>query len=811
MLMMTAEETVRGMALEDKIALCSGANFWKTKKFPEYGIPELFMCDGSHGLRKQETGGGDMLGVHESRPAVCYPSEVTMSCSWDEELLGEIGRMIGREALYQEVGMVLGPGANLKRNPLCGRNFEYFSEDPLLSGKLAAAYIRGMESCGISCCLKHFAANSQEKCRFNSDSVMDERTLREMYLSAFETAVREGGPSAVMCAYPKLNGVHCSDSRMLLTDILRNEWGFSGTVVTDWGAMNDRIRAFEAGCDLNMPGGSAFMEKQAFLAVKSGELDERHVEESAQRIVRLVTRSKKSVDENTEDFDTFPAHALARRAAAEGAVLLKNADRLLPLSENTEIAVIGYMAKHMRYGGSGSSHVTPYTVSQPVASFMSSVYAEGCDSKGNTDAQRLREVSGAAAGADSVLVFCGLPDSSESEGFDRSDMKLPQGQLDMIEAACEANPNTVVILFAGGAVECPFMDSAAAVLYMGLPGQAGGEAAADIIYGRTVPSGKLAETWPVRYADCPSSGYYVKEKDALYLEGIYVGYRYYDKAEVEPRFPFGFGLSYTEFDYTDLERDGDEISFTVRNAGDFDGAEIAQIYVENPQNGIHRPKKELAAFRRVFLKKGESARITVTLSDRNFSVWDGGFVPVRGEYRVLVGGSSRDLPLAASFFRDGAEPEIPEYQNGSWYEDLSGAPRLGDLEAATGRKYEPAVPRRGSYTMDNTVDEMRRHSLVMRLFAFFTRQFIKRGVSRRERKDKSNPVIRMQTASCLDSPLRSMQITGGIRDGIMQGLLEMANGHPLRGIIKMIRGDTETKKRLKTVKRHDSSKAKDHE
>ena len=810
MLMRTAEDTVRGMTLEEKIALCSGANFWKTKGFPEYGIPDMFMCDGSHGLRKQETGGGDMLGVHESRPAVCYPSEVTMSCSWDEKLLEEIGRMIGEEALYQGVGMVLGPGANLKRNPLCGRNFEYFSEDPLLSGKLAAAYIRGMESCGISCCLKHFAANSQEKYRFNSDSVMDERTLREMYLTAFETAVKEGGPSAVMCAYPKLNGVHCSDSRMLLTDILRDEWGFSGTVVTDWGAMNDRIRAFEAGCDLNMPGGSAFMEKQAQLAVRSGELDERCVDASAERIIRLVTRSDRSIGEYTEDFDAAAAHALARRAAVSGAVLLKN-DGLLPMDESAEIAVIGYMARHMRYGGSGSSHVNPYTVSQPVSSFRSSVYAEGCDSKGNTDAQRLREVAGAATGADAVLVFCGLPDSSESEGFDRSDMKLPQGQLDMIEAACEANPNTVVILFAGGALECPFMDSAAAVLYMGLPGQAGGEAAADLIYGRAVPSGKLTETWPFEYADCASSECYGDGRDALYLEGIYVGYRYYDRAGVGPRFPFGFGLSYTEFEYSDLERDGDSFSFTVRNTGDFDGAETAQIYVENPHGGIHRPVRELAAFRKVFLKRGESARITIELTDRNFSVWDGGFVPVRGDYRVLVGGSSRDLPLSAEFFRDGKEPKIPEYQECSWYADLKGKPKLGDLETATGRKYEPVVPKRGSFTMDNTAEEMRRHSLVMRLFAFFTREVVKRGVSRRERKDKFNPVIRMQTASCLDSPLRSMQITGGIRDGIMQGLLEMANGHPVRGILKMIRGDTETKKRLRAAKRRDNSKAKDHE
>ena len=473
---MNVEKILQQMTLEEKIALCSGENFWQTKTFAQYGIPALFMCDGPHGLRKQENE-ADMLGVHESREATCFPAEVTAAGNWDPELLEQIGAAIGEEAKDQGVGLVLGPGANLKRNPLCGRNFEYFSEDPYLAGKLAAGFIRGVEARGIGTSLKHFAVNSQEYRRFTSDSVLDERTLRELYLTAFEIAVKEGKPSTVMCAYPKLNGVHCSDNKDLLSGILRSEWGFDGMVVTDWGAMNDRLEGFRSGCDLNMPGGSAYMEKEALRAVKSGTLPASAVDDSARRVLKLALWAAETRKAPTA-CDYGAHHALALRAAEEGAVLLKNADGILPLRENAKIAVIGAMAKTMRYQGSGSSHINPTKLSQPLDFLHGAVYAPGCDDQGGATDALLAEARTVAENAEVAVVFAGLPGHYESEGFDRDSMEMPEGHLRMIEAVASANPRTVVVLLSGSAVECPWADGVKAILYMGLPGQAGGEAIA---------------------------------------------------------------------------------------------------------------------------------------------------------------------------------------------------------------------------------------------------------------------------------------------------------------------------------------------
>lgn len=559
---MNIEKIISRMSLEDKIALCSGENFWETKKYEKYGIPSLFMCDGPHGLRKQENV-ADMLGVNESRKATCFPAEVTTAGSWNPELLKKIGSAIGEEAKDQGVGLVLGPGANLKRNPLCGRNFEYFSEDPYLAGNMAAGFINGVESQGIASSLKHYAVNSQEKSRFNSDSVIDDRSLRELYLSAFEIAVKEGKPSTVMCAYPKLNGVHCSDNKELLTDILRSEWGFEGMVITDWGAMNDRIEGFRAGCDLNMPGGSDYMEKEVLQAVRKGILPENCVNDSARRVLKMVFRAaetlKKGADCNYEEH-----HALAKYAAAEGTVLLKNENGILPLKKDTRIAVIGAMAKNLRYQGAGSSHINPTKLSQPIDFLPDASYAQGCDDRGNTTPKLLKEAKEVARNAETAVVFAGLPDQCESEGFDRDNMKMTEGHLQMIDAVADVNSNIIVVLLCGGAVECPWADRVKGIIYMGLPGQAGGEAVADILYGRVNPGGKLAESWPYTYDDVPSSAIYGKTVDALYQEGIYVGYRYYDKSGIAVRWPFGYGLSYTNFTYSELTVDGNMVSVTVK-------------------------------------------------------------------------------------------------------------------------------------------------------------------------------------------------------------------------------------------------------
>ena len=775
---MDIEKILKQMTLEDKIALCSGENFWETKKYEKYGIPSLFMCDGPHGLRKQEDV-ADMLGVNESRKATCFPAEVTTAGSWDPELLTAIGSAIGQEAREQGVGLVLGPGANLKRNPLCGRNFEYFSEDPYLAGKLAAGFIRGAEAQGIGTSLKHFAVNSQEKSRFTSDSVLDERTLRELYLTAFEIAVKEGKPSTVMCAYPKLNGVHCSDSKKLLTDILRTEWGFGGMVVTDWGAMNDRIEGFRAGCDLNMPGGSDYMEKEVLQAVRDGSLPERCVDDSARRVLELVFRAAETLKEKAEcDYDAH--HALAKRAATEGAVLLKNEGGILPLKQDGKIAVIGAMAKTMRYQGAGSSHINPTKLSQPLDFLPDALYASGCDERGDTTDALLAEAGKAVQQAEIAVVFAGLPDRCESEGFDREDMKLPEGHLRMIEAVARANPNTVVILLCGSVVECPWADRVKAILYMGLPGQAGGEAAADLLYGRVNPSGKLAESWPMAYGDVPSSEIYGKTADALYQEGIYVGYRCYDKAGVPVRWAFGYGLSYTTFAYSDLTAEGDRVSVSVKNTGRCAGAEVVQLYIGAPQDGLHRPLRELKGFQKVFLQPGESRTVTFSLTDRSFALWQDGWKIPGGTYTVCIGN------LTASIQKSGEALDVPAWQKESWYAHCSGKPNRADWEAMLGRKYTSPVLKKGSFTMDNTVMEMKDYSLIMKIMFKAVESTIAKGYG--GKRDYDNPNFRMQMASSAGAPIRSMMISGGMKGGVLPGMLEMANGHFFRGIRKMIKG-----------------------
>ena len=775
---MDIEKILQQMTLEDKIALCTGENFWETKKYEAYGIPSLFMCDGPHGLRKQENG-ADMLGVHQSRAATCFPAEVTTAGSWDPELLTAIGSAIGEEAREQGVGLVLGPGANLKRNPLCGRNFEYFSEDPYLAGKLAAGFIRGAESQGVGTSLKHFAVNSQEKSRFTSDSVLDERTLRELYLTAFEIAVKEGKPSTVMCAYPKLNGVHCSDNKRLLTDILRTEWGFGGMVVTDWGAMNDRIEGFRAGCDLNMPGGSDYMEKEVLQTVRDGTLPERCVDDSARRVLELVFRAAETLKEKAEcDYDAH--HALAKRAAAEGAVLLKNQGCILPLKQDAKIAVIGAMARTMRYQGAGSSHINPTKLSQPLDFLPDALYASGCDERGDTTDALLAEAGKAARQAEIAVVFAGLPDRCESEGFDREDMKLPEGHLRMIEAVARANPNTVVVLLCGSVVECPWEDQVKGILYMGLPGQAGGEAVADLLYGRVNPSGKLAESWPMAYGDVPSSEIYGKTADALYQEGIYVGYRCYDKAGVPVRWPFGYGLSYTAFAYSGLTAEGDRVSVTVKNTGTCAGAEVVQLYIGAPQDGLHRPLRELKGFQKVFLQPGESRTVTFSLTDRSFALWQDGWKIPGGTYTVCIGN------LTASIQKPGEPLPIPAWQKESWYAHCSGKPNRADWEAVLRHRYTPPVLKKGSFTMDNTVMEMKDHSLIMKIMFRAVEATIAKGFD--GKKDYENPEFRMLMNSSAGSPLRSMQISGGMKGGVLPGMLEMANGHFFRGIRKMIKG-----------------------
>ena len=774
------EKILSQMTLEDKIALCEGANFWETKTFEKYAIPTMFVCDGPNGLRKQDvTAGTDMLGVNNSRPATCFPAAVTTANSWDTELLESVGKAIAYEAKDQRVGVVLGPGCNIKRNPLCGRNFEYFSEDPYLSGKLAAGFIRGVESQGIGTSLKHFAANSQEESRFTSDSVMDERTLRELYLTGFEIAVKEGKPATVMCSYNKLGGIHASDHKQLLTDILRTQWGFDGMVVSDWGAMNDRIEAFKAGCDLNMPGGSDYMTKECRQAVLDGVLSENDIDESVRRILKQVFHATDILKEPYEcDYDAN--HAIARRAAEQGAVLLKNEDALLPLNRDAKVAVIGAMAQNMRFQGAGSSHVNASKLDRPSDFFNNVVYAQGCDERGDTTDAMLKEAVAAAQSAQVAVVFAGLPARYESEGFDRADMKMPEGHDRMIRAVAAINPNTVVVLLCGSAVECPWADQVKAVLYMGLPGEAGGEAIANLLYGRANPSGKLAESWPYAYEDVPSAEIFSKTGDALYLEGIYAGYRYYDKANVAVRWPFGYGLSYTTFRYRDLVVENDLVKVTVSNTGKYPGGEVVQLYVAAPQDSIHRPVRELKGFEKVFLQPGQSKEVTFVLDERSFAIWQDGWKVPAGTYTIQVADLTEQIPVS------GVCVEIPLWQRDSWYETCKGKPSYEEWEAMLGRTYTPPILEKGKFTMDNTVMEMKDHSLVMKIMFKTTEMVIAKGTG--GKVDYDNPEFRMMINASAGGPLRSMQISGGIKGGVIPGMLEMANGHFFKGLWKMIAG-----------------------
>ena len=769
------------MTLEDKIALCNGADFWHSKAMDRYGIPSFMMSDGPHGLRTQK-GESDMLGVNNSEPATCFPTAVTSGASWDRELLEAEGRAIGEECLSLGADVVLGPGVNIKRDPRCGRNFEYFSEDPYVAGQMGTAWVKGAQSTGAGTSLKHFAANNQEYKRFNGNSQVDERTLREIYLTAFETVVKEAQPATVMCAYNMINGEHCSDSRKLLTDILRSEWGFEGLVVTDWGALCDRVKAMEAGCDLSMPGGSNYMEDRVAEAVRSGKLPESAVDSCAARVIQLALRSaelKKDLP-----FDTEAHDAIAQKVAEGGAVLLKNENDILPLRPE-DIVLIGDMAKNMRYQGSGSSHINPTRLTALTDAMPEVPFVACCDSRGEVTDAGLAEAAEAARKAKTAVVCAGLPDIYESEGFDREDLRLPEGHVRMIEAVAAANPDTVVVLFCGAVVELRWLDRVRAVLYMGLPGQAGGKAAAALLTGKVNPSGKLTESWPLRLEDVPSFENFGR-KYVPYGEGLYVGYRCYGKAGVDVRFPFGYGLSYTEFAYSDLNIEGKTVRAVVTNTGAVPGAEVVQLYVAAPQDGLYRPLRELKGFEKVCLQPGESKEVSFTLDDRSFALWSDGWKVPGGVYGIELGASSADIRLRGELSVEGEAVPVPAAQQGSWYEHCTGKPTDKDFENLFGGPIlpEPEI-KKGSFTMEMSSMEMKDLSGVMKAMFKTTEKTIAKGFG--GKVDYSDPTFKMMVMSGADAPLRAAVLSSGgmFPAGVAEGMLEIANGHLLKGLKKM--------------------------
>ena len=651
-------ELVSRMTLEEKAGLCSGDDFWHTKAVERLGIPRAMVSDGPHGLRKQDDQ-ADHLGINDSIRAVCFPTACATAASFDPELIRRMGEAIGDSCQHEKVAVVLGPAVNIKRSPLCGRNFEYFSEDPYLAARMAVAVIQGIQSRNVGTSIKHFALNSQEHRRMSSSSEADERTIREIYFPAFEAAVKEAQPWTVMCSYNRINGVYASEDPWLLTEVLRNEWGFDGCVVSDWGAVSDRVAGVAAGLDLEMPASGGVNDRRIVEAVRAGKLDEKLVDRACERVLGMVFRYAENAKPETP-WDKDAQHAQAAETAAECMVLLRNEEQILPLNKEDRIAFIGEFARKPRFQGGGSSHINSFRVTGAVeaAEGLKVTYAPGYSVETDeTTEEMLAEAVAAAKEASVAVVFAGLPDAYESEGYDRSHLHLPDCQVRVIEAVAKANPDTVVVLHNGAPVEMPWIGRVKAVLEAYLGGQAVGEAAVRVLFGDVNPSGHLPETFPLKLQDNPSWLFYGGEGDtAEYREGVFVGYRYYDRKEMEVLFPFGYGLSYTTFEYSGLRISADRIrdtdtltvTATVRNTGSRAGKAVAQLYVGDQESTLLRPVRELKGFAKVLLQPGESREVSFTLDKRTFAVWNRqihDWYVETGAFTIEVGSSSRDLPL----------------------------------------------------------------------------------------------------------------------------------------------------------------------
>ena len=651
------KKIVSEMTLEEKAGMCSGLDFWHLKEVEHLGIPKVMVSDGPHGLRKQDEK-GDHLGINDSIKAVCFPPAVLSACSFDRGLMEEMGKAIGREAQANDVSVVLGPAVNIKRSPLCGRNFEYYSEDPYLAGEIAAAFVKGVQSQHVGTSIKHFAANNQEYRRMSSSSEVDERTLREIYFPAFEIAVKKAQPYTFMCSYNQINGTFASENKWLLTDVLRGEWGFKGYVMSDWGAVNDRVKGLEAGLELEMPASGGDNDAMIVKAVKDGALEEKILDQAVERILRIIFEY--ADHRKPQEFTMEKDHEEAQHIAEESMVLLKNENHILPLKTSEKAAFIGGFARNTRFQGGGSSHINCFKTTNVLDSVPCDaqvVYAEGFPADRDFyDKVLADEAVKAAAEADKAVIFAGLPESFESEGYDRSHMRLPECQHRLITEILKVQPNTVIVLHNGSPVEMPWLGEIKGLLETYLGGQAGGAAAANILYGKINPSGKLAETMPLKLSDNPSYLNFGGGEKVEYREGIFVGYRYYDTKEMDVAFPFGYGLSYTTFAYSNLklsmenptEKDTVMVSADVTNTGKSAGKEVVQLYIRDLTGSAIRPEKELKGFEKVFLEPGETKTVTMELNKRSFAWYNTelhDWFAASGDYEILVGASSRDIRL----------------------------------------------------------------------------------------------------------------------------------------------------------------------
>ncbi len=789
---MKYQDILSKMTIEEKAAFLSGKGEWQTRDFERLGIPSIFCSDGPHGIRKQ-AGAGDHLGLNASLPATCFPTAATMANSWDEELGEELGETLGEEAMAQGVNVLLGPGLNIKRSPLCGRNFEYFSEDPYLAGKMAASYVRGIQSKGVYACPKHFAVNSQELRRMAMNSVIDERTLREVYLTGFEIAVKEGGAKTIMSAYNEVNGTYANENKHLLKDILRDEWGFDGIVITDWGASNDHALGVAAGSNLEMPNPGLDSARELIEAVNSGKISMEDVDARCDELLDAVMTLYVNARDKSDEFDKDAHHLVARSAAARSAVLLKNEEKILPLKKGAKVAVIGDFAFVPRYQGAGSSMVNPTkveTVSEMINAYDLQVVGKsrGYSRTGEEDEATKKEALDLAGRADVVLFFFGLNEDSESEGMDRSHMRIPQNQINLLQELAQVNTNIVGVISAGSAIEMPWHHHFKALLHCYLNGQAGAGAVLDILTGEVNPSGKLSETIPRRLEDTPVYRYYPsRERTSEYREGPYVGYRYYDTADVPVLYPFGFGLSYTTFLYSDITVDESGISFAITNTGDVEGTEIAQMYVSMQGSRLFRPKKELKGFAKVSLKPGEKKTVTIPFDDktfRYFNVKTNKWEVEDGKYTVMLGASSQDIRGCVEVIKGETtdvypyvKEELPSYYSGQ----ITNVPD-SEFEKLLGRAI-PDGKWSGNLSANDAICQMYYAKSGLARFAYGRLTAMKKKADEKGKPDLNILFI-------YNMPFRAMakMTAGAVSMEMVDGIVKIVNGHFFGGLSKVIGG-----------------------
>ena len=790
--MKNANELLSLLTLEEKVALIQGHNNMFTNEVPRLNIPSIRMSDGPHGLRIQQEGDNGATG---SLPATAFPTASCSANTWNPYLLEKMGNAMAEEAKYYGINVILGPGVNMKRNPLCGRNFEYFSEDPILAGRMGAAEVKGIQAKGVGVSMKHFAGNNSENYRFLGNDVIDERALREIYLKQFEYVVRNAKPETLMCAYNKINGVYCSENDWLLNQVLRKEWGFDGLVMSDWGATHDRILGIKSGLDLEMPGDTEICRKWVVDAVKNGELSMDELDKAVLNVLKLVEKHAEDKKSESVDFDAH--HELAKAIALEGAVLLKN-DGNLPLNKNESLLVVGEMFEKMRYQGAGSSLISPSKEPSIKEAFeqngVTYKYIKGYNVKNSlVDESLIKEATDASKDYDKVVLFIGLTDDSESEGGDRENMSLPLNQLELVNALVKENKKLVVVLFGGSPIELPFFDNANSILNMYLSGQNGGEATYELLFGLKNPSGRLAETWPLKYSDIPFNEEYSKAAQDVYKESIYAGYRYYLSANKEVRFPFGYGLSYTTFKYSNLkvEQNDKEVVITldVTNTGKVEGADVIQIYVSAPKENVHRPLRELKGFDKVTLKVGESKSVKVLVNKEDLKFWStdvNKFVLEEGEYDIQVGRNSNDIALNEKVMIKGEKVEKHEQKV---YESL-------DFANLSDEKYEeiwgvkiPTLPPSKPITLESRLSDLKQTfmgRILLNVILGVPRKQLKKASKMPEGVEKDNEI---KGAQAIEKMLTSSSIitlcmssNGAFTYQLALGFRDLSNGHLIKGI-----------------------------